>query len=178
MDGLKIRELRRLAGIGQIELSERIGVTQGCISQFENNTRQPSPNTREAISKALGCTIEDLTGQPSEFIRLMRNLKELSPGCQLAINEMVLQFKKGKNSQKEEDVLQDKITGAELNAQAKVQSLSAEEIIAKCNVLNRISMKNIVTGEIVIMEKYKFMQKYLLSEVVSDVLDILAGMKL
>jgi transcriptional regulator with XRE-family HTH domain len=43
--GTKVKELRKLAGITQAELSSRLGMTPGAISQIENNIIAPSLNT-------------------------------------------------------------------------------------------------------------------------------------
>lgn len=94
MNGKLLRELRKNKGIGQVELAKRVGVTQGMISQLELGCRNPLPNTLEAIARELGCTVDDLAGEPSAFVRLMRNCKGLLPAQLLAINEVVLQFRK------------------------------------------------------------------------------------
>lgn len=42
MLGEKIKKLRILRGINQIELAQKIGVTKQCISNWENENIQPS----------------------------------------------------------------------------------------------------------------------------------------
>lgn len=94
MNGSLLRELRKTKGIGQVELANRVGVTQCMISQLELGCRNPRPDTLEAIAQELGSTVEALAGEPSAFVRLMRNCRGLLPAQLIAINEVVLQLKK------------------------------------------------------------------------------------
>jgi DNA-binding XRE family transcriptional regulator len=94
MSAEKIRELRKNRRIGQIDLANRIGVTQSFISQIENGCRKGLPDTMEAIAKELGCLVEDITGEPSFYIQFIRNCKRLSQAQLLSLNEVVLQFAK------------------------------------------------------------------------------------
>jgi transcriptional regulator with XRE-family HTH domain len=94
MDGKRLRELRKNKGIGQVELAERVGVTQGMISQLEVGSRNCAPDTLEAIARELNINVEQLSGEPAVIVRLVRNLKGLLPSQLLLINEVVLQFKR------------------------------------------------------------------------------------
>jgi len=90
VNGLNLRKLRQAVGIGQVELANRVGVTQGMISQLEVGTRSCRPDTLELIAAELRCSVEDLTGQPAVWISFMRNCKRLSHAQLEAINEVVL----------------------------------------------------------------------------------------
>jgi transcriptional regulator with XRE-family HTH domain len=78
IEGMKLRVMRKTAGIGQAELARRIGVSQGMISQLEHSCRSCRTETLEAIAKELKCLPEDLTGQPQLWIQFMRNCKNLT----------------------------------------------------------------------------------------------------
>jgi transcriptional regulator with XRE-family HTH domain len=94
MNGSKLRELRKVKGIGQEELAGRIGITQSMISQIELGHRTCNPDIIEAMARELAVPFEELAGESSAFARLIRNCKGLSPAQLLAINEVVLQFKR------------------------------------------------------------------------------------
>jgi transcriptional regulator with XRE-family HTH domain len=92
VNGLNLRKLRQAVGIGQVELAERVGVSQGMISQLELGCRSCRPDTLEIIAAELKCSVEDLTGQPAVWIQFMRNCKRLSNAQLEAINEVVSQL--------------------------------------------------------------------------------------
>jgi transcriptional regulator with XRE-family HTH domain len=50
--GSLLRQARRSAGLSQIELANRAGVTQSVISAYESGHRQPSLRTLAALVKA------------------------------------------------------------------------------------------------------------------------------
>ena len=54
---MSLREVRRLAGVTQVELAKRIGITQGELSRFE---RRPNKNidTLQRYAEALGGDVE------------------------------------------------------------------------------------------------------------------------
>ena len=58
--GITVRRLREAKGLYQYELADRCDVTKACISRIENGEREPSAGMLVAISKALGCTVDDL----------------------------------------------------------------------------------------------------------------------
>ena len=89
IDGNKLRELRRASGIGQVELSTRIGITQGMISQLEQSSRSCRPETLEKLAAELKCSPEDLAGQSGYWIAFIRNCKKLSFEQLNAVNEIV-----------------------------------------------------------------------------------------
>ena len=57
---LRIEEIRKRAGITQAELSRRIEVSQGFVSDMENGKAVPSLDTLVRIAKALNCTLDEL----------------------------------------------------------------------------------------------------------------------
>lgn len=58
--GARIAQRRRLAGLSQARLAERIGVTTETISRIETGTTSPPLRRIESIAKALGVELHDL----------------------------------------------------------------------------------------------------------------------
>ena len=56
----KLAELRKLRGLTQKELADRIGVTQSAVASWE--TRQIYPTVKKLIQMAeiFGCTVDEL----------------------------------------------------------------------------------------------------------------------
>lgn len=92
MDGLKVKELRTKAGIGQAELARRSGVSQACISGIESGRFSGSPDTRRAIAEVLNCRIAEIDGTLSEYDKLTLLCKQLSQAQLLALNGIVAEF--------------------------------------------------------------------------------------
>ena len=57
---MRIKELRRAAGITQMQLAERMGVTQGMVAAWEQGANFPRADKLPALAEALGVTINDL----------------------------------------------------------------------------------------------------------------------
>ncbi len=58
--GLKIRDIRKEKGISQLELANKIGVSQAYITYLENGQRNIDLKMLEKIAKALDVSIEEL----------------------------------------------------------------------------------------------------------------------
>ncbi len=56
----KIREMRKKAGLTQTQLAQKMGVTQGTITQYENGRRFPKLDTLTRIADAIGCDVLSL----------------------------------------------------------------------------------------------------------------------
>jgi predicted nucleotidyltransferase/DNA-binding XRE family transcriptional regulator len=56
--GTLIRDARRRAGLSQVELGRRAGVTQSVVSAYESGARQPSLPTLERLVRAAGYALE------------------------------------------------------------------------------------------------------------------------
>ena len=68
MYSAKIKEIRRIMQLNQTEFAEKLGVSRSIVSEFENNTREPSKEFMIALSK-LGISLDwFLTGQGIPFI--------------------------------------------------------------------------------------------------------------
>jgi transcriptional regulator with XRE-family HTH domain len=58
---VKLRTLRKARGMTQVQLAERVHVTQGYIARLEiERTMSPSLRTLRAIAKALGVPVREL----------------------------------------------------------------------------------------------------------------------
>ena len=60
-----LRRLREAAGLTQMELSSRVGVTQAALSAFELGTAFPSLATAVRLADALDASIDELLGRKS-----------------------------------------------------------------------------------------------------------------
>jgi transcriptional regulator with XRE-family HTH domain len=85
--GLRLAKLRKLAGLSQQELGDRIGVAQPIISRFEKGQRKMYDDMLAMLAKALGVTPNDILGigpcktiKPEEASlsrRLVLNMKKI-----------------------------------------------------------------------------------------------------
>ena len=57
-----LKELRQEFEIGQIELAEKIGVSKGIISLWENGLREPTMSSIIALSKFFNVSTDYLLG--------------------------------------------------------------------------------------------------------------------
>lgn len=60
--GTAVRKLRELKQISQSDLAEKAGISQQYISKLESDETDPAFSKVEAIAKALGVRISELTG--------------------------------------------------------------------------------------------------------------------
>jgi transcriptional regulator with XRE-family HTH domain len=57
-----LKELRLEKGIGQVELAEKIGVSKGIISLWENGKREPTLSSLIALAKFFDISLDSLVG--------------------------------------------------------------------------------------------------------------------
>lgn len=57
---MRLKELREVAHITQLELGARLNVEQNTVSQWESGTRTPRADKLPQLARILGCTISDL----------------------------------------------------------------------------------------------------------------------
>lgn len=62
--GAVLRSARKRAGLSQIELASRAGITQSVISAYESGRRQPSVPTLAALVEAAGYELEVSVREP------------------------------------------------------------------------------------------------------------------
>ena len=58
----RLRELREENGIGQVELAEKLNVSKGIISLWENGLREPSMYCLISLAKFFNVSIDFLAG--------------------------------------------------------------------------------------------------------------------
>jgi DNA-binding XRE family transcriptional regulator len=63
---MKIKELRCAAGLTQMQLAEKLGVSRATIAMWETGQNWPSAQMLPALAEALQCTIGDLYATESE----------------------------------------------------------------------------------------------------------------
>ena len=56
----KLKEARKAAGLTQVELSRKTGMSQQDISSIERGDRDPTASTLRKLADALGCKIDDI----------------------------------------------------------------------------------------------------------------------
>lgn len=71
--GARIKELRKVKGLSQEELSEKVGIDSKHLSRIEVGKSYPSLDTLERIANALNAELKDFF----EFSPETRNPKEL-----------------------------------------------------------------------------------------------------
>jgi transcriptional regulator with XRE-family HTH domain len=63
--GARLRELRQQAGLSQGELAAKAGLSQRSVSNWEQETREPSWSCVIAMARALGVSCEALLQEPA-----------------------------------------------------------------------------------------------------------------
>lgn len=58
--GSRLRELRSLLGVTQVEMAQRAGVTVQTVKSLENGRHNPSLETAQKLASAYGTTIDAL----------------------------------------------------------------------------------------------------------------------
>lgn len=58
-----LRRLREAAGLTQIELSAKVGVTQAALSSWEIGSASPSLANMERLADALDTSLDELVGR-------------------------------------------------------------------------------------------------------------------
>lgn len=89
----RMKQIRTDLDLSQADFARLVGSTPAAISQYESGYRVPAGPTLQAMSKALGISIESLLGEvrgredADEFKAkiLYRNFKKLTPELQKAI---------------------------------------------------------------------------------------------
>lgn len=64
----QIKKARLIAGISQIELAAKIGVTPGAVCQWENGRTRPNVRMLKPLAEALNTTVEKLLGEEERAI--------------------------------------------------------------------------------------------------------------
>lgn len=79
--GERIKEARKKVGMTQAELASKLGISYVGVSQWENDLRNPKPDTLLRIAVALRMPVEQILGEPSwmsENLRFYRKIDGVS----------------------------------------------------------------------------------------------------
>lgn len=87
-----LKQWRNHRGLTQEQLADRVGVTQGLISQLENNRTDYTGALLEALADALLCDPQDLLmrdpSRPDAMWSILDNLKKATPEEQEQISRV------------------------------------------------------------------------------------------
>jgi len=61
------KKLRQDAGLSQVELSQKTGLSKACISMIEIGRNEPTAKTLIAYADFFGCSIDYLLGREDDF---------------------------------------------------------------------------------------------------------------
>lgn len=75
MIGVKVRQLRKLAGLSQLELAQKAEIGLATVSRIERDLGNPTRASLDAVARVLGLTLEHFMGESKssrqeEFIRV------------------------------------------------------------------------------------------------------------
>jgi len=65
VDGQRLAEFRRAAGLSQWDLAKRADLSPRAISLIETNRRGMRASTAQRVARALGITTDELLGEPA-----------------------------------------------------------------------------------------------------------------
>jgi transcriptional regulator with XRE-family HTH domain len=68
--GARLAELRKAAGLTQVELAEAIGTSQRMVAYYERTEDYPLARLLRNLSRALGATADELLGLTPQTPRL------------------------------------------------------------------------------------------------------------
>lgn len=74
-----IRARRKAAGLSIETLAGTLGVTRQTIYNWESGARLPAADVLPEIARALGCSIDDLYTEPSQYGALSVGCADSSP---------------------------------------------------------------------------------------------------
>ena len=80
--GTMIAELRKQQGMTQLELAEKMGVTDKAVSKWERDLSCPDINSLPNLAEILGVSVEDLMQikkQADEPVRKVAEILEIAP---------------------------------------------------------------------------------------------------
>lgn len=74
--GERIRNARKKAGLTQVQLGEKLGVSGSMIGQYEKDLRKPKIETMDKIATALNCYVYDLFPGDATELEVLRILDD------------------------------------------------------------------------------------------------------
>lgn len=60
-----IKDMRKKAGLTQMELAKKLGVVQSAVATWESGEGYPAASRLIEIAAALNCTVDDLLREPT-----------------------------------------------------------------------------------------------------------------
>lgn len=93
--GSNIRKLRKLNKLTQIEFAQRIGISQGNLSEIEQGNTNPSLDTLLAIKNEFKCSIDEIlatdtnNSMTDEEIGLISAFRKLKSRDKIEITEYI-----------------------------------------------------------------------------------------
>lgn len=63
-----IKTLRKKMGLTQVELAERLNVSQSTITSWENGTRRPDLDFLPVLAQIFGISVDDLLGTTTDTV--------------------------------------------------------------------------------------------------------------
>lgn len=101
---IKLEYYRTSAGLSQLELAEKVGMTQQRISAYELGKRQPDLDTLKLFADFFGITTDELLGiekeEPSnnqEFTAFWEEYKDLEDADKNILHATLMAIKARKN---------------------------------------------------------------------------------
>ena len=89
--GKRIKEVRKQKGMSQDELAERADLSSQYISQIETGRKKGSLPTYNKLAKALGVSIDELTGSISEGSRVLSDVDLILQDCSKEERELLVE---------------------------------------------------------------------------------------
>lgn len=84
--GRRVHRLRVMAGLGQVELAERVGIPTGAASMLERGRYSPDEMTLKRLARVLGCSADYLTRDREEPLATRPWLRAYADASQKAIS--------------------------------------------------------------------------------------------
>lgn len=75
--GERLKKLRQLNGVSQVDLSKTLGVDKATVSRWEKNQYEPDQETIKKIATIFGVTIDYLLGNTVDFEKPHINIEEI-----------------------------------------------------------------------------------------------------
>ncbi len=107
--GRKLAELRAKHGLTQVELAERLGVSQKTVTHYERRTSNPSLELINRLSTFFGVNPSDLVD-----VEAVPEVRRRHPGPRSRLEELVEQVRDFPRSEQQRiiDLIEDAVEGA------------------------------------------------------------------
>ncbi len=85
--GTRIAQKRKVLGLTQEELAQKLGVSSQAVSKWENDISCPDISLLPQLAKVLGCTTDELLSGKTDEVRVVPAAQRKNP------NDLVLRIK-------------------------------------------------------------------------------------